>query len=109
MQVLEQLNVFANEDIDAAAEALNDVSLYSNKVYVLYLGFLMPISYYGEQKIIKYPPLCFTWYFSREIGNSKKINCFDTYCLCSIFFLDAHQEALYVDRDGSSGRDRRIC
>ena len=27
-QVLEQLNVFADEDIDAAAEALDDVSLY---------------------------------------------------------------------------------
>lgn len=26
-QVLEQLNVFADEDIDAAAEALNDVRL----------------------------------------------------------------------------------
>lgn len=35
-QVLEQLNVFAHDDVDAAAEALNDVSFFTSL-----LGFLV--------------------------------------------------------------------
>lgn len=42
MQVLEQLNVFAEEDIDSAAEALNDVSSISR-----YLNFKLDNKKYG--------------------------------------------------------------
>ena len=40
LQVLEQLNVFAEDDISAAAEALNDVSL-STEMLILY-SILLP-------------------------------------------------------------------
>lgn len=40
--MLKQLNVFAEEDIDAAAEALNDVSQYENIIFLL-LFFLIYI------------------------------------------------------------------
>lgn len=36
--MLQQLNVFADEDMDAAAEALNDVSLYFNHPFGILLG-----------------------------------------------------------------------
>jgi hypothetical protein len=45
-QVLRQLNVFADEDINAAAEALNDVS-FTLSPFSIFLGF----SFFPFQKM----------------------------------------------------------
>lgn len=42
LQVLEQLNVFAEEDVNAAAEALNDVSVISWLIFYILFFTLLP-------------------------------------------------------------------
>lgn len=87
--MLKQLNVFAEEDIHAAAEALNDV--------------MIPIALIRSESIL----LVFIKLTGAPMLLQLLYGFMSRMISVCLFLADAHQEALHVDRDGSTRRARR--